>query len=79
MCSELDKGIINMFKNLSDLREQMKDSKTWQREYGKFIKEQRVRRNPYKWHANKNHRKLTILVDNYHLSQLENDINKLSL
>ena len=79
MCSELDKRIINMFKNLSDLREHLKDSNTWQREYSKFIKVQRVRQNPYKWHAKKNHRKLTILVDNYYLSDLENDINKLSL
>ena len=79
MYSELDKGIINMFKNLSGLREQMKYSKTWQREYSKFINEKKTYRNPFKWHAKKNYRKLTISIDNYHLSDIENDMNKLSL
>ena len=83
MNSELEKRIIKMFKNLSGLREEMKDSKIWQREYGKFVKSNKYvnkrkikKLNPYQWHS-KNYNQRKILDNN--LSNLVSQMRQLQL
>ena len=82
MNSELEKGIINMFKNLSGLHEKMKDSQIWQREYAKFVNTNsnfvNGQRNRFKWQSTK-YKQLTILVDNDQLSNLESQMRELCL
>lgn len=76
MNSEIEKRIINMFKNLSGLREEMKDSKIWQREYAKFVKSNKYvnkreiqKVNPYQWHS-KNYNRHKILNNDNLVSQM---------